>query len=200
MSRRQSPDLAALGTVIRERRRTLRLTQEELAGRLSWSQERVSTLENGKYGMPSLPLLAELAMALDVPLSTILAAVGFEVKALAPDVEQSRVPGETREGVHLALGYTLQRLLEIPALTLKDAMNEASDLLDEAVGADKVDVFLYEPEIDSLVALGTSNTDMGRKQIQTGLNRLPIANQGPEVGVFRECLCCMSRLPAPFGS
>jgi signal transduction histidine kinase len=82
------------------------------------------------------------------------------------------------------LHYTLQRLLGIQALTLKDAMNAASDLLAEAMGADKVDLFLHEKETETLVALGTSNTPMGRQQVRVGLNRVPIANGGRQVEVF----------------
>jgi DNA-binding CsgD family transcriptional regulator len=33
--------------------------------------------------------------------------------------------------------------------------------------------------------MGTSDTEMGRKQHQAGLNRQPIANNGPAVGVFQ---------------
>ncbi len=185
MKRKSAPDLAALGSAIRDRRRALKLTQEQLAGRLSWSQERVSTLENGRYGMPSLPLLAELAVALEMPLQPVMEAAGFQTGGLSVDVSETAAPGEARAGMQLALSYALQQLLEIQALTLKDAMDEASDLLGDAVGADKVDVFLYQPEIDSLVALGTSNTDMGRKQIRSGLDRVPIANGGRQVEVFQ---------------
>jgi len=53
------------------------------------------------------------------------------------------------------------------------------------LGADKVDVFLYEARIDTLVALGTSNTPMGRKQEALGLDRLPLSNRGKTVEVFQ---------------
>ncbi|HEX6507984.1 MAG TPA: helix-turn-helix transcriptional regulator, partial [Chloroflexota bacterium] len=67
----QPPDLTRLGTTIRDRRKELDLTQVQLAERLGWSQERVSVLETGKYGLPSLPLLGHLADALELPLSTL---------------------------------------------------------------------------------------------------------------------------------
>lgn len=169
------PDLTALGATVRARRRELGLTQEQLAGRLGWSQERVSILENGKYGMPSLPLLSLVARALELPLSRVMAAVGFP-----PDEEE-----ETGSDVQASLFYTLRRLLALESLTLKDALNEASDLVARAMAADKVDAFLYEEESDSLVALGTSNTDMGQHERQVGLDRLPLANGGRQVQVFR---------------
>ena len=54
----------------------------------------------------------------------------------------------------------------------------------DAVGADKVDVFLYEAESDSLVALGTSDTPMGRQQLALGLDKFPLANAGPLARTF----------------
>jgi transcriptional regulator with XRE-family HTH domain len=69
--------LAALGGYTREQRNRLGLTQTQLAERLGWAQERISTIENGKYGMPSLPALARLAGALEIPVNTFLAATGL---------------------------------------------------------------------------------------------------------------------------
>ena len=80
---------------------------------------------------------------------------------------------------------TLQRLLAIRATELRPALTEASNLVGEALGADKVDVLLYEAASDSLVAMGTSETEMGRRQHALGLDRLPLANGGPQVRVFR---------------
>jgi transcriptional regulator with XRE-family HTH domain len=54
-------DLEGLGRFIRERRKALGLTQAALGSRLDWSQERVSVMEHGKYGLPSLPRLCRLA-------------------------------------------------------------------------------------------------------------------------------------------
>src|SRR5579884_3966833 len=184
----QPPDLPRLGATIRDRRKELVLTQAQLAGRLGWSQERVSALETGKYGLPSLPLLSHLAGALELPLAVLMEAVGFGVQGIpkAEPMRTAREPGDDGGGgqIKVLLHYTLQRLLGIQALTLKDAMNEASDLLAEAMGADKIDLFLHEPETDTLVALGTSNTPMGRQQIRVGLDRVPIANGGRQVDVF----------------
>ena len=80
---------------------------------------------------------------------------------------------------------TLQRLLAIQAPELRPALTEASSLVAEALSADKVDVFLYEAATESLVAVGTSETPMGRRQHDLGLDRLPVANGGPMVQVFR---------------
>src|SRR5215207_3236137 len=56
---------------------------------------------------------------------------------------------------------TLQRLLTISSPELRPTLDQASSLVAEALGADKVDIFLYETDKDSLVALGTSDTHTG---------------------------------------
>jgi transcriptional regulator with GAF, ATPase, and Fis domain len=78
---------------------------------------------------------------------------------------------------------TLERLLAIEATDLGGALNEAAQLLSTAFMADKVDVFLLEPATQTLVALGISDTPMGRRQRAIGLDRLPLANGGTTVRV-----------------
>src|SRR4051812_20599676 len=80
---------------------------------------------------------------------------------------------------------TLEQLLGIQSPELRPALDQASTLVAEALGADKIDVFFYEAESDSLVAIGTSDTAMGHAQHRAGLNRQAIANNGPAVGVFQ---------------
>jgi DNA-binding CsgD family transcriptional regulator len=80
---------------------------------------------------------------------------------------------------------TLEQLLRIDAVEVRPALDQATLIVAEALAADKVDAFVYEPETASLVALGTSNTPMGRLQIRLGLNRLPVANGGRAAEVFR---------------
>jgi DNA-binding CsgD family transcriptional regulator len=79
---------------------------------------------------------------------------------------------------------TLEQLLALPGLELRTTLDQASSLVAEAVGADKVDVFLYQADSDSLVALGTSDTPLGRLQHELGLDRFPQANAGPLTAVF----------------
>jgi two-component system, OmpR family, sensor kinase len=88
-------------------------------------------------------------------------------------------------GGHDRLLETLQRLLGIQAPELRPALSQASSLVAEALDADKVDVFLHEPESDTLVAMGTSDTELGHEQHRAGLNRQPVANNGPSVAVFQ---------------
>jgi signal transduction histidine kinase len=81
---------------------------------------------------------------------------------------------------------TLERLLSIQALDLKGALNQASQLIVEALGAEKVDVFLHDPTIDSLTAVGTSDTPMAQLQQRLGLAMMPIANGGYSIAVFQD--------------
>jgi two-component system, OmpR family, sensor kinase len=79
---------------------------------------------------------------------------------------------------------TLEGLLELPATEVKVTLDQATSLIAEVLAADKVDVFFHEPASATLVALGTSNTPMGRKQRAIGMDRLPLANGGRTVEVF----------------
>ncbi len=79
---------------------------------------------------------------------------------------------------------TLERLLKMEALEVKATLNEMAQLVAEVLEAEKVDVFLYDASIDTLVALGTSNTPLGKRQHALGLNRLPLTNGGYIVRVF----------------
>ena len=79
----------------------------------------------------------------------------------------------------------LQRLLALEPGDLSAAMTEAAQQVAEVLGADKVDVFFYVPAEQALVAEGTSDTRMGRREQVLGLDRLPLANGGRTVEVFQ---------------
>jgi transcriptional regulator with XRE-family HTH domain len=100
---RRTIDLKGLGEYIRARRRKLGLTQTALGERLGWVQERISVLETGKYGTPSLPALATLAQALEAPLSELLTACGLSEAVSgaerAVDIGVETASGRT-EAVH----------------------------------------------------------------------------------------------------
>ncbi|MDP9379623.1 MAG: GAF domain-containing sensor histidine kinase [Chloroflexota bacterium] len=80
---------------------------------------------------------------------------------------------------------TLEALLAIEATDLRGTLEQAADLLVGALGAEKVDVSLHDPSINTLVAMGVSNTPMGRRQRQIGMDRLPVANGGRVVEVYQ---------------
>lgn len=78
----------------------------------------------------------------------------------------------------------LERLLAISAPSLQDTPQEASDLLSEALHAEKTDAFVYERDTDLLVAVGTSHTPLGCRQHEVGLQRLPLGTAGRTGWVF----------------
>ena len=80
---------------------------------------------------------------------------------------------------------TLERVLTIDELDVRGALSAACTQVAEALGADKVDIFLYEADGEALVALGTSDTETGRRQRQIGMDRQPLANGGVAARVFR---------------
>jgi two-component system, OmpR family, sensor kinase len=79
---------------------------------------------------------------------------------------------------------TLQRLLELPTIDVVETMHKTAQLVTQALGVEKIDVFLHDPESRSLVALGTSMTLMGNKEKLIGLDRLPLADGGRIVEVY----------------
>ncbi len=79
---------------------------------------------------------------------------------------------------------TLVQLLAIRSPELRPALNAAAMPLLEAVGAEKVDVFLNQSDTATLVAMGTSDTPMARRQKELGLDRQPLANGGRAAHVF----------------
>jgi two-component system, OmpR family, sensor kinase len=81
-------------------------------------------------------------------------------------------------------GALFERFLQLPLGKLELALAEAADLVAEALGADKVDVFVYQAARSSLVALGTSRQPLSRLQRQAGLDVLPLANGGLAAKVF----------------
>ena len=88
------------------------------------------------------------------------------------------------ESKHEALLTTLQRLLELPITTVSETLYQSAQLVAQALHAEKVDTFLYDPGAESLVAYGTSRTPMGAKEQAFGLDRLPLSKGGRAVEVY----------------
>ena len=80
---------------------------------------------------------------------------------------------------------TLERLLDIRPTSLRSALDGASDLISKAMGVEKVDVFTYDASTETLVALGVSNTTMGRHQEEIGLHRQQLVNGGRTTDVYQ---------------
>jgi signal transduction histidine kinase len=79
----------------------------------------------------------------------------------------------------------LERLLAIEAASLGEALDRSSSVIAGVLHADTIDVYLYDPGADELVAIGVSDTPMGRRQREVGLDRLPLARGGWQVEVYR---------------
>src|SRR5689334_12979039 len=95
-------------------------------------------------------------------------------------------PDETRADTGQArLLHTLERLLAVEATDFRGALEQAAQLVAEALAAEKVDAFILDPTVETLVARGVSNTPLGRRQQALGLDRLPVANGGRVVDVFQ---------------
>lgn len=80
---------------------------------------------------------------------------------------------------------TLQQLLQLEALEVHPTLVAVTNLLAATFQADKVDVFLYQPDSETLVAMGTSETPMGTLQKDLNLHILPLTNGGRIAEVFR---------------
>ncbi len=79
----------------------------------------------------------------------------------------------------------LEQLLRLPGGDLKATLAQASDVIAEVSGSDKVDAFLYDRGRDSLVAVGSSTQPLSMKQRELGLDVLQISNGGRVVHVFK---------------
>ncbi len=79
---------------------------------------------------------------------------------------------------------TLEHLLAIEATEVKPALSQAAQLIGDALYAEKVDAFLFEPSSNSLLSLGSNDTPMSHHQRALGLDRQQIANGGRMVEVF----------------
>ncbi len=80
---------------------------------------------------------------------------------------------------------TLERLLAIQATALTDVLDQASQRVTETLGADKIGVFLHELAPEALVAAGVSDTPLGRREREIGLDRFPFDAGGRAVEAFR---------------
>ncbi|WP_239469945.1 GAF domain-containing sensor histidine kinase [Archangium violaceum] len=91
---------------------------------------------------------------------------------------------QSESGRRELLLRALEKLLELQGAELRPTMDNAAQILVELLHADKVDIFFLEPETQTLVARGISDTPMSRKQKRLGLDRLQLANRGRIVEIF----------------
>lgn len=78
-----------------------------------------------------------------------------------------------------------ERIVAVEATDLRPALAQAADVVADATGAEKVDVFFHVPATATPVALGVSNTPLARLQQALGLDHQPVANGGRAARTFR---------------
>ncbi|MFO0578030.1 MAG: GAF domain-containing sensor histidine kinase [Polyangia bacterium] len=93
-------------------------------------------------------------------------------------------PANEPDRLYQQLLRTLEQLLELPAVDLRTALNQATQLIHQALHAEKVDAFLYDPLKNTLRAMGSSDTPLSQLQLAQGLDVLPLANRGSVVEVY----------------
>jgi two-component system OmpR family sensor kinase len=86
---------------------------------------------------------------------------------------------------------TLEELMEFPGLELQPALRSGATRVATALRCEKVDAFLLDEASQTLRAMGTSDTEMGRLQHALGLDRLALANGGSVVRVFESGTSCL---------
>jgi signal transduction histidine kinase len=79
----------------------------------------------------------------------------------------------------------LEQLLDLPAFDLRQTLTGAATAVAQWLDCDKADAFLIDPARDSLVAIGTSETPLGRRQKELGLDVVALSNKGRLVETFR---------------
>jgi two-component system OmpR family sensor kinase len=79
----------------------------------------------------------------------------------------------------------LEGLFEIAPMPVDMVLSKSADLIGEAFSSEKVDAFLHDEQTNSLVAVGTTRTELAHLQKSLGLDRLPMVNGDPMAHVFR---------------
>ena len=79
---------------------------------------------------------------------------------------------------------TLENLLELTATDVGETLHKTAQLVTQALGVDKVDLFFYDAQSQNLIAQETSATPMGNKQKTIGLDCLPLTNGGRVAQVY----------------
>jgi len=77
-----------------------------------------------------------------------------------------------------------ERFLQLPTSSVERTLSGAADLVASYLGADKVDVFVYDRGRATLIAIGASHQPLTSLQKSAGLDVMPLANGGRVVEVF----------------
>lgn len=125
----------SLGTYIRERRKILGMTQEQLAEQVGDGvrQSEISRLEHNHVSLPRRDRLECLAAALDVSIGELLIRTGWmeEGDGIATGLQEALSQSQTHEHVEAIALENLPALVETVA-TVRDMVAGATLALEEA--------------------------------------------------------------------
>lgn len=93
--------------------------------------------------------------------------------------------GQNGQDGNSKLLSVLEQLLSSQHTDIRSVLDQVCNLVTVAVHADKVDVFLFSPKIDTLITAGASDTALARQEHNLGLDRFPLSNGGRTVEVFK---------------
>lgn len=79
----------------------------------------------------------------------------------------------------------LEELLDLPVWDEREALNSAANSVARWTQCDKVDAFLFDADRNALVAIGTSDTPLGRLQKDLGLDVLRVEQGGRMVETYK---------------
>lgn len=151
-----------LGTFIRERRKQLGLTQEQLAERVADGvrQSEISRLEHDRVTLPRRDRLEQLAAALDVSIGELLLRTGWmnEGDQLAVELQAAPDTFPDRDGVDAIALQNLTTLVDT-VFAVQEMVAEASIKLEQA-----------EQSINSLMtSLNLQRPPAGGVRVKAGL-------------------------------
>jgi two-component system OmpR family sensor kinase len=130
---------------------------------------------------------AEIAQQLVLTRGTVANHVASILQRLELESRTQIAAWAVEHGLHGGqdrLLTTLEELLEMRPTTLAEAMDQAANLVSEALSAEKVDAFVHDETTATLVAIGVSATLLGQRQRASGLDRQAVANGGRAAQVF----------------
>lgn len=100
--------MATLKDVVRDRRKSIKRTQRQIAQEAGISAGYLGMIESGKVGIPSPGVMAGLARALGIPEEELLQSVGY----LEGQAEQS---SEERDVELAVVEEVLERIIALPS-------------------------------------------------------------------------------------
>ena len=89
--------MSRLGSLVKQRRNQLHLTQAELANMVGVDGSYIGLIETGRRESPAKEILINMARALEVPIEDLLAAAGYPVGKSEPERPRRTIEEVMRE-------------------------------------------------------------------------------------------------------